>query len=208
MTKEELNTQIDTWASQYKSLYVKAEEGVVDWKWCKKQYFTVEPFFFEKQNKRPAKLLKVVPADTAGYVQCGFDSGNQVLIEKEIQSHPGHGWDRIYLYESGKCIWELAFSKDGEIQYGRYNHWIGDRLSYYHHKHFFGDVRYFREEYLYEEDRVRSSTLSVIYPDRGDQSTYQYTYIYDDHIILQSITANISHSYSKGYQGLSIYKRK
>lgn len=208
MTQEELEVQIHNWASQYRTLYLNAEEQVIVWKWSKKQYFTQEPFFYQKQNKQPAKLLKVAPADPAGYVKCGFDTINQVLIEKEIQSNPDHGWDRIYMYEAGKCIWELAFSKSGDIQYGRYYHWIEDRLSYYHHKHFFGDVRFFREEYEYEQDRIRSSKLLVVYPNRGDQSTYDYTYIYDANVVLQMITANISHSYSKGYQDLTIYKRK
>ena len=208
MTHKELEDQLLDLEQQYASLKNSLEANVTDWRWSRRQYYSAEPFFNEKQNKKVPKLLKSTPTNPAGMVMCGFDVNQRVIVEKEIQSHELHGWDRFYIYDEGLCTWELAFSKEGKMQYGRRYFWEHQLLQYYQHKHLFGDVRFFREEYFYEEGKIRTSILDVDFVGRGDHSRYIYTYIYTADQQLLRITANIEHSYSKGYNDLVIYKNK
>ena len=176
MTLEELQTQATTFEKNYKSLKEKIESEIVKWEWSKKQFYSTEPFFNEKDRRgKQAKLLKNPPKDPSGNVQCGFNAGGQVIIEKEIQKFPDHGWDRFFIYE-GDSIWELGFTKKGEVTYLTRFEIENGLTKKYETLHLFGSKQYRTEAYNYtNSNQIISSVMHNVYFDRTNMSSlYQY----------------------------------
>ena len=211
MTLDELQNQATTFEKNYISLKEKIESEVAEWKWSKKQYYSVEPFFNEKDRRgKQAKLLKNAPKGPAGNVQCGFNTAGKVMIEKEIQKFPDHGWDRFFMYEEN-IIWEMGFTKKGEITYlcrFEIENGLTKKSEYLH---LFGSKQYHTEAYNYNDsNQLVSSVLHNVYYDSVNMSSlYQYIYEYDDNNELKAIIANIDHTYDpKPIRNFFVYKAK
>lgn len=212
MTLPELQTQAKTFEKKYKALKEKIESEVAEWKWCKKQFFTAEPFYFEKNRYGvPPKILKTEPKDSAGYVHCGFNAAGQVVMEKEIQKFPDHGWDRFFIYED-KLIWELGFNKKGEMVYLRRFEIESGLTKKCEHLHLFmGGKQHRTEAFNYNaSNQLVSSVMHNVYYDRKEMSSlYQYRYEYNGSNELINIIADIDHTYDpKPIRDFYIYKSK
>lgn len=210
MTLEELKKQATTFKKKYNALKEKTESEVVEWKWSKKQFYSAEPFFNEKDRRgKQAKLLKSTPKDPAGNVICGFNVAGQVIMEKEIQKFPDHGWDRFFIYE-GDIIWELGFSKKGEITYLQRSETENGLTKKLECLHVFGSKQHRTEAYNYNNsNQLVSSVMHNVYFDQINQSSlYQYRYEYKENE-LQAIIADIDHTYDpKSHRNLFVYKAK
>jgi hypothetical protein len=211
MTLEQLQKQAKKFEKNHKALKEKIESEVVEWKWSKKQFFSADPFYYEKNRYgAPPKLLKKAPKDPSGYVQCGFNAAGQVVMEKEIQKFPDHGWDRFFIYEEN-IIWETGFSKKGEIVYLRrfeVEHGLTKKCE---HLHIFGSKQYRTEAFNYNASgQLISSTMHNVYYDRpGMSSLYQYRYEYNESNELINVIADIDHTYDpKPSRDFHIYKSK
>lgn len=212
MTLEELQKQATTFKKKYNALKEKIEGEVVEWKWSKKQFYSAEPFFNEKDRRgKQAKLLKSTPKDPAGNVQCGFNATGQVIIEKEIQKFPDHGWDRFFIYEES-IIWEMGFSKKGEMKYLRRFEIENGLTKKCEHLHLvIGGQQNSTEAYNYNNlNQVVSSVMHNVYDGNVNKSSlYQYRYEYIEENELKFIIADIDHTYSpKPIRGLFVYKAK
>lgn len=212
MTLDELQKQAKTFEKNYKTLKEKIEREVVEWKWSKKQFFSAEPFYYEKNRYgAPAKILKTAPKDPSGNVECGFNATGEVVMEKEIRKFADHGWDRFFIREEN-LIWELGFSKKGEIHYLRRFVTENSLTKQCDHLHLvMGGKQHRTEVFNYNsQNQLTSSVMHNVYYDRpGMSSLYQYRYEYDDDGKLRNLIADIDHTYDpKPIRNFFIHKAK
>ena len=90
----------------YPTLKAQIEAQVVRWFWAAGGvgYFSLEPFYFEKNRFPKAKILKEAPKDTDNKYQYGVNDKDEIIVERSYNEFEGLYDEEFYFREEKQII--------------------------------------------------------------------------------------------------------
>ena len=92
--------------ADYPKLKTQIEAQVVRWFWASGGvgYFSLEPFYFEKNRFPKAKILKEAPKDTDNKYQYGVNANDEIIVERSYNEFEGLYDEEFYFREEKQII--------------------------------------------------------------------------------------------------------
>jgi len=92
--------------ADYPKLKTQIEAQVVRWFWASGGvgYFSLEPFYFEKNRFPKAKILKEAPKDTDNKYQYGVNANDEIIVERSYNEFKGLYDEEFYFREEKQII--------------------------------------------------------------------------------------------------------
>ena len=92
--------------ADYPKLKTQIEAQVVRWFWAAGGvgYFSLEPFYFEKNRFPKAKILKEAPKDTDNKYQYGVNDKDEIIVERSYNEFEGLYDEEFYFREEKQII--------------------------------------------------------------------------------------------------------
>ena len=92
--------------ADYPKLKTQIEAQVVRWFWAAGGvgYFSLEPFYFEKNRFPKAKILKEAPEDSDNKYQYGVNANDEIIVERSYNEFEGLYDEEFYFREEKQII--------------------------------------------------------------------------------------------------------
>ena len=103
---EQARKLYDQAQANYPELKAQIEAQVVRWFWAAGGvgYFSLEPFYFEKNRFPKAKILKEAPEDTDNKYQYGVNDKDEIIVERSYNEFEGLYDEEFYFREEKQII--------------------------------------------------------------------------------------------------------
>ena len=92
--------------ADYPTLKTQIEAQVVRWFWAAGGvgYFSLEPFYFEKNRWTKSKILKDAPEDSDNKYQYGVNANDEIIVERSYNEFEGLYDEEFYFREEKQII--------------------------------------------------------------------------------------------------------
>lgn len=101
--------------ADYPTLKTQIEAQVVRWFWAAGGvgYFSLEPFYFEKNRWTKSKILKDAPENTEDKYQYGVNANDEIIVERSYTGFKGQCYETFYFREDSQIIsYHFDYSKE------------------------------------------------------------------------------------------------
>ena len=101
--------------ADYPTLKTQIEAQVVRWFWASGGvgYFSLEPFYFEKNRWTKSKILKDAPENTEDKYQYGVNANDEIIVERSYTGFKGQCYETFYFREDSQIIsYHFDYSKE------------------------------------------------------------------------------------------------
>ena len=101
--------------ADYPALKAQIEAQVVRWFWAAGGvgYFSLEPFYFEKNRWTKSKILKDAPENTEDKYQYGVNANDEIIVERSYTEFKGQCYETFYFREDSQIIsYHFDYSKE------------------------------------------------------------------------------------------------
>ena len=101
--------------ADYPKLKTQIEAQVVRWFWASGGvgYFSLEPFYFEKNRWTKSKILKDAPENTEDKYQYGVNANDEIIVERSYIGFKGQCYETFYFREDSQIIsYHFDYSKE------------------------------------------------------------------------------------------------
>ena len=101
--------------ADYPKLKTQIEAQVVRWFWASAGvgYFSLEPFYFEKNRWTKSKILKDAPENTEDKYQYGVNANDEIIVERSYIGFKGQCYETFYFREDSQIIsYHFDYSKE------------------------------------------------------------------------------------------------
>ena len=101
--------------ANYPALKAQIEAQVVRWFWASGGvgYFSLEPFYFEKNRWTKSKILKDAPENTEDKYQYGVNANDEIIVERSYTGFKGQCYETFYFREDSQIIsYHFDYSKE------------------------------------------------------------------------------------------------
>ena len=101
--------------TDYPTLKTQIEAQVVRWFWAAGGvgYFSLEPFYFEKNRWTKSKILKDAPENTEDKYQYGVNANDEIIVERSYTGFKGQCYETFYFREDSQIIsYHFDYSKE------------------------------------------------------------------------------------------------
>ena len=101
--------------ADYPTLKTQIEAQVVRWFWAAGGvgYFSLEPFYFEKNRWSKSKILKDAPENTEDKYQYGVNANDEIIVERSYTGFKGQCYETFYFREDSQIIsYHFDYSKE------------------------------------------------------------------------------------------------
>ena len=101
--------------ADYPALKTQIEAQVVRWFWASGGvgYFSLEPFYFEKNRWTKSKILKDAPENTEDKYQYGVNANDEIIVERSYTGFKGQCYETFYFREDSQIIsYHFDYSKE------------------------------------------------------------------------------------------------
>ena len=101
--------------ANYPALKAQIEAQVVRWFWASGGvgYFSLEPFYFEKNRWTKSKILKDAPENTEDKYQYGVNANDEIIVERSYTEFKGQCYETFYFREDSQIIsYHFDYSKE------------------------------------------------------------------------------------------------
>ena len=101
--------------ADYPKLKTQIEAQVVRWFWASGGvgYFSLEPFYFEKNRWTKSKILKDAPENTEDKYQYGVNANDEIIVERSYTGFKGQCYETFYFREDSQIIsYHFDYSKE------------------------------------------------------------------------------------------------
>ena len=101
--------------ANYPALKAQIEAQVVRWFWASGGvgYFSLEPFYFEKNRWTKSKILKYAPENTEDKYQYGVNAKDEIIVERSYTGFKGQCYETFYFREDSQIIsYHFDYSKE------------------------------------------------------------------------------------------------
>ena len=101
--------------ADYPTLKTQIEAQVVRWFWAAGGvgYFSLEPFYFEKNRWTKSKILKDAPENTEDKYQYGVNANDEIIVERSYIGFKGQCYETFYFREDSQIIsYHFDYSKE------------------------------------------------------------------------------------------------
>ena len=101
--------------ADYPALKAQIEAQVVRWFWAAGGvgYFSLEPFYFEKNRWTKSKILKDAPENTEDKYQYGVNANDEIIVERSYTGFKGQCYETFYFREDSQIIsYHFDYSKE------------------------------------------------------------------------------------------------
>ena len=101
--------------ADYPKLKTQIEAQVVRWFWASGGvgYFSLEPFYFEKNRWTKSKILKDAPENTEDKYQYGVNANDEIIVERSYTGFKGQCYETFYFLEDSQIIsYHFDYSKE------------------------------------------------------------------------------------------------
>ncbi|WP_311321172.1 hypothetical protein [Capnocytophaga sputigena] len=101
--------------ADYPKLKTQIEAQVVRWFWASGGvgYFSLEPFYFEKNRWTKSKILKDAPENTEDKYQYGVNANDEIIVERSYTEFKGQCYETFYFREDSQIIsYHFDYSKE------------------------------------------------------------------------------------------------
>ena len=101
--------------ADYPVLKAQIESQVVRWFWAAGGvgYFSLEPFYFEKNRWTKSKILKDAPENTEDKYQYGVNANDEIIVERSYTGFKGQCYETFYFREDSQIIsYHFDYSKE------------------------------------------------------------------------------------------------
>ena len=101
--------------ADYPKLKTQIEAQVVRWFWAAGGvgYFSLEPFYFEKNRWTKSKILKDAPENTEDKYQYGVNANDEIIVERSYTGFKGQCYETFYFREDSQIIsYHFDYSKE------------------------------------------------------------------------------------------------
>ena len=112
---EQARKLYDQAQADYPKLKAQIEAQVVRWFWAAGGvgYFSLEPFYFEKNRWTKSKILKDAPENTEDKYQYGVNANDEIIVERSYTGFKGQCYETFYFREDSQIIsYHFDYSKE------------------------------------------------------------------------------------------------
>ena len=112
---EQARKLYDQAQADYPALKTQIEAQVVRWFWAAGGvgYFSLEPFYFEKNRWTKSKILKDAPENTEDKYQYGVNANDEIIVERSYTGFKGQCYETFYFREDSQIIsYHFDYSKE------------------------------------------------------------------------------------------------
>ena len=112
---EQARKLYDQAQADYPALKAQIEAQVVRWFWAAGGvgYFSLEPFYFEKNRWSKSKILKDAPENTEDKYQYGVNANDEIIVERSYTGFKGQCYETFYFREDSQIIsYHFDYSKE------------------------------------------------------------------------------------------------
>ena len=163
--------------ADYPTLKTQIEAQVVRWFWAAGGvgYFSLEPFYFEKNRWTKSKILKDAPENTEDKYQYGVNANDEIIVERSYTEFKGQCYETFYFREDSQIIsYRFEYSEEKECDNVKIFIYKDGLLQYIYSAF---EEHYLEERMYYEGNKlIRRKTKGLDYYSNPIDNTLLYTY--------------------------------
>jgi hypothetical protein len=148
MDIQDVRLELKNKEKEYNTIKELCESKIVNWQWATFDIFSLQPYFFERNNFKKGRLLKREPNILINKVKIGFDINSSIVVSQDYTKFKMQFYENFYIYHNDEVFgYRFSYHPEKDListEYAKYNN---NKIIEFSRLGIYG---YCHEKYIYE----------------------------------------------------------